>query len=190
MKKIKNKKEVVQVKQEVTLPKRFVSYLIDWYVGALATAFPISIISQKLYGTMTNQYVVEFPEPLGLIGAMLGLFCAFLYFVIVPTFITPGQTLGKRLCKIKIVKNDGSKATFKNLFLRQVIGMAVIEGVLISASAIWHQAFMIVTKINIVTPLMYVGFVVSAISIGLLLIKKEHRALHDYIGNTKVVVCE
>ena len=34
------------------LTRRVLSYFIDWYLGALCAAFPIAVVSQKLYGTM------------------------------------------------------------------------------------------------------------------------------------------
>ena len=37
------------------LTRRVLSYFIDWYLGALCAAFPIAVVSQKLYGTMLKQ---------------------------------------------------------------------------------------------------------------------------------------
>lgn len=188
--KAKNFKVQVEKDNGAPLSRRFIAYLIDWYVGALATAFPIAITSQKLYNTMLNQYVVEFEAPFGLIAGIAGLVCAFLYFVIVPTYVTNGQTLGKRICKIKVVQESGKDVKLSNMLLRQVLGIAIIEGVLITASAIWHQVAMILTGINFVTPLMYVGFAIGGLSVLLVLFKGNHRAIHDYIGKTKVISCQ
>lgn len=187
---IKDKREKKIRYEDAPVTKRFISYLIDWYVGALCTAIPISIISQKLTNTMLNQNIVEFQQPYGIIAGVLAVLFAIFYFVIVPTYIYPGQTVGKRICKIMIVKNDNEQVTIKNMLLRQLLGIIVIEGVLVSASAIWHEIITIITQTNFVTPLMYEGFVISAISILLYLFKGEHRALHDYLGNTKVVMCK
>lgn len=187
---IKDKKEKKIRYEDAPVTKRFISYLIDWYVGALCTAIPISIISQKLTNTMLNQNIVEFEQPYGIIAGVLAVLFAIFYFVIVPTYIYSGQTVGKRICKIKIVKNDNNQVTIKNMLLRQLLGIIVIEGVLVTASAIWHEVITIITQTNFVTPLMYAGFVISAISILLYLFKGEHRALHDYLGNTKVVMCK
>lgn len=187
---IKDKREKKIRYEDAPVTKRFISYLIDWYVGALCTAIPISIISQKLTNTMLNQNIVEFQQPYGIIAGVLAVLFAIFYFVIVPTYIYPGQTVGKRICKIMIVKNDNEQVTIKNMLLRQLLGIIVIEGVLVSASAIWHEIITIITQTNFVTPLMYAGFIISAISILLYLFKGEHRALHDYLGNTKVVMCK
>lgn len=183
---IKEKK--IDKSKEVSLTSRFLSYLIDWYVGGLCTSIPISIISQKLTNTMLNQNIIEFKEPYGIIAGVLAILFAIFYFVIVPTYIYKGQTLGKRICKIKIVQKSNKDITLKNILLRQVLGIMIIEGTLISASAIWHSVLTIITKINFVSPLMYAGFVLTALSIILMLFKGENRAMHDYLAGTKVIV--
>lgn len=177
-------------KSNVNVSRRFLGYIIDWYVGALCTALPIALISQKLTNTMTNQNIIEFQGSYGIIAGILALLFAVFYFVIIPTFIYKGQTIGKRICKMKIVKKSNEDVELKNIFLRQVIGVIVIEGALVTASTIWHQLLTMFTRFNFVTPLMYAGFVITAISVCLLLFKGENRALHDYIGNTKVVLCD
>ncbi|WP_066869660.1 RDD family protein [Clostridium mediterraneense] len=183
---IKEKK--IDKSKEVSLTSRFLSYLIDWYVGGLCTSIPISIISQKLTNTMLNQNIIEFKEPYGIIAGVLAILFAIFYFVIVPTYIYKGQTLGKRICKIKIVQKSNKDITLKNMLLRQVLGIMIIEGTLISASAIWHSVLTIITKINFVSPLMYAGFILTGLSIILMLFKGENRAIHDYLAGTKVIV--
>lgn len=184
---IKEEKERKIGCEKVSLSKRFLGYLIDWYVGGLCTAIPISVMSQKLTNTMLNQNIIEFEEPYGIIAGVLAIVFAIFYFVIVPTFIYKGQTLGKKLCKIKIVKKSNEEITLKNMLLRQVVGIIIIEGALVTASAILHSIVTIITQVNVVSPLMYLGFVMTAISILLMLFKGENRAIHDYLGGTKVV---
>lgn len=181
------KETKIDKSKEVSLTNRFFSYLIDWYVGGLCTSIPISIISQKLTNTMLNQNIIEFKEPYGIIAGILAILFAIFYFVIVPTYIYKGQTLGKKICKIKIVQKSNKDITLKNILLRQVIGIMIIEGSLISASAIWHSILTIITKINFVSPLMYIGFILTGFSIILMIFKGENRAMHDYLAGTKVV---
>lgn len=97
------------------------------------------------------------------------------------------QTVGKRICKVKIIQNNNQEVSLKSLVLRQGLGMIVIEGVFVSASALWHQLVSLCIHVNIVSMMMYVGFVVGGISTLMIIFTKEHRAIHDYIGNTKVV---
>ena len=170
--------------------RRFFAYLIDWYVGALCSAVPISLVAAKLTGDITNQYLVDFPSPYGLIAGAGALLCAFLYYIAIPLLVWPGQTPGKRLCGIRIELADGGPVDFPHLALRQIVGVVILEGVIANASGIWHQMATIVTGINIVHPLMYVGFAITAVSCGMILIRKDHRCLHDFIGGTRVALVE
>lgn len=174
--------------ENASLTRRCASYFIDWYVGALCAALPISIVSQKLYGTMTKQNILEIAKPYGLIAGIIGVIIALFYYIYVPTYVYKGQTFGKHLCHIKMIQEDGSDVTLKSMILRQGLGMIVLEGILASASTLWHQIFTLCTGINIVSVMMYAGFVVGGISVLLLVFTKDHRALHDRIGKTIVVM--
>lgn len=170
-----------------SLTKRGFSYLIDWYVGALCAALPISLVSQKLYGTMTKQNLLKIEQPYGAIAGVVGIVFALIYYIYIPYHVYKGQTLGKHICKIKIVQENDQDITLKSLILRQGLGIIVVEGALYSVSTLWHQLVTLITHINVVTPLMYAGLVIGAISTIMIVFTKPHRAIHDYIGNTKVV---
>lgn len=172
---------------DASLTKRGLSYLIDWYVGALCAALPISLVSQKLYGTMTKQNLLKIQQPYGAIAGVIGLLLALLYYIYIPYHVYKGQTLGKHICKIKMVQTDDQDVSLKSLILRQGVGIIIIEGALYSASTLWHQLVTLLIHVNVVTPLMYIGLAIGAISTVMVLFTKKHRAIHDYIGNTKVV---
>lgn len=171
-----------------TLARRFVAYLLDWYIGGLVTNLPIAIIAARVMEDQSNLYLVEYPHPFGLLAATLGVICACLYYVLVPLLVWRGQTLGKHVLSLSIQQADGSPVTLTHLLLRQLIGIIVIEGGLVTASSVWHQALSIATGINLVTPLMYLGFVVTLVSGLLALVQPDHRCLHDLIGGTRVVL--
>lgn len=178
-----------QARQEIQpagLTRRFIAYLLDWYVGGLATAFPISVISMKLFETVQNQNIMSFGGSWGMIAGALGVLCGILYYVAVPAFVWRGQTLAKRWLKIKIVKKDGGETQVKNIVMRQLLGLIVAEGSLVTVSTIWHQMASLATGIDFVKILMYVGIAVSFLS-ALTTLFGEHRALHDRIGGTVVV---
>lgn len=166
--------------------RRFLAYLIDWYLGALCTALPISVISSQVTGDMANQYLVEFPQPWGMVAGVLALLCACFYYVGIPLVVWPGQTPGKRICRIAIEAVDGGRADAGRLALREVLGVIVLEGVIVNASSIWHQMLTIATQTNFVHPFMYAGFVLTGVSCVLILFRHDHRCLHDFIGGTEV----
>lgn len=170
--------------------RRFFAYLIDWYVGALCTAIPISLVAYQTTGDMTNQFLTDFPIPFGYVAGVFALLFAFAYYIAIPLFVWPGQTPGKRLCGIMIVRTDGSPVDLAHLALRQIVGVTIIEGVIANASAIWHQMLSIATGVNFVHPLMYAGFAVTLVSCIMILVRKDHRCLHDFIGDTKVALVD
>lgn len=169
------------------LTRRFLAYLIDWYVGGLMTAFPISVISMKLFETVQNQNIMSFGSPWDMAAGALGVLFGIFYYVAVPAFVWRGQTLAKRWLKLKIVQADGSEAQIKHIVLRQLAGMIVIEGSLVTVSTIWHQMAALATGIDLVKILMYAGIAVSLVSAAMTLFGK-HRAIHDRIGGTMVVL--
>lgn len=169
------------------MTKRFVAYLIDWYVGAALTALPIGIVSQKLYGTMLNQNLLSFKAPYGFLAGLCGFICGLLYYLAVPLGKNKGQTFGKKLLHLKIVKEDGEDVDTKTIVLRQLVGIILIEGSLYTASVILHQLVELGLHIPAVTPLTFVGLVVSVVSALLVAFHGKHRAIHDWIAKTKVV---
>ena len=61
------------------LTRRVLSYFIDWYLGALCAAFPIAVVSQKLYGTMLKQNLLKIQQPYGFIAGILLCFTTFIF---------------------------------------------------------------------------------------------------------------
>ncbi|WP_371316528.1 RDD family protein [Heyndrickxia ginsengihumi] len=82
-----------------------------------------------------------------------------LYDLIVPVAWN-GFTVGKRVCRIRIVKVDGSKITFKTVIMRYIVGCFVY------------------------TITFGLGAIVSAFMVGL---RKDKRAIHDFIAGTHVI---
>lgn len=167
--------------------RRFLAYLIDWYAGALITNIPISIAAGALVGNALNQRLADL-GPAGMLVGAAALVCAVGYYVLVPLFVWRGQTPAKRLLGLRIDGLDGEPAGARELVLRQVVGLIVIEGVLAVASSVWHQMLAMATGIDFVTYLMYAGYAAVAVSVGMMLVTPGHRCLHDYIGSTRVDV--
>lgn len=172
--------------EDAGITRRLIAYLLDWYIGGLATAFPISAVSMRLYGTIKNQQIMEFPSPWGAAAGFLALACAAMYYWGVPVLVWKGQTLGKRWLGLKIQSVDGGELSPGRMAARQVLGVMIVEGVVVTASTIWHQLLTMAVGINFVAPLMYLGMGVSLIS-SLLVLFKGHRAIHDYLGGSRVI---
>lgn len=113
---------------------------------------------------------------------------SFLYFVLFAYF-TNGQTLGKKLFKLRVVRQDGEKVKLSNLMLRTFLsGSSIFMGVniivviqllllMISQNQVYFYAILFSSMISYVIEI--IGLV--------LLFSKEHRSLDDIIGSTKVI---
>lgn len=113
---------------------------------------------------------------------------SFLYFALFAYF-TNGQTLGKKLFKLKVVRQDGEKVKLSNLMLRTLLsGSSIFMGVniivviqllllMIPQNQVYFYAILLSSMISYVIEI--IGLV--------LLFSKEHRSLDDIIGSTKVI---
>lgn len=181
----------------VTNSKRFMAYLLDWFLGSLCTLFPMCMLwmfwTQNV-DTMKDANVLYIAGQIGdgqaYLAGFLSLLFAVFYYVIVPWKIYPGQTVGKRAMGFKIVKTNEEEVDLKTLFLRQILGIILIESCLYSASGILFSLLSLATNINILTIMKFVGIGIGLFS-GFLVMKMEsRRMLHDYIANTKLIVYE
>ena len=129
-----------------------------------------------------NEYVIEketFSENLIETSITIG------YFVIF-AFLNKGQTVGKKLVKIRVVSKDETDASYIQLFGRSLIindcFYAIVS--LIIINLIKPNQFLYTIGI--------LGFVHSLFLIGTILMaicRKDKRGLHDIIAKTKVVEC-
>ena len=170
--------------------RRFISYMIDWYIGGILTSLPIILT----YTAMNNgnigiieQNINIFEYPLNIIIGLASFMVAALYYVYVPMFINNGQTLGKKIMKLRIVNNDYTQASKKQLFIRQFVIILLLEGSLYTSSNMLHQVINEVTGANIVSIYNTIGIVITVFSALLVIMFKSRIALHDIIINTRVV---
>lgn len=113
---------------------------------------------------------------------------SFLYFVLFAYF-TNGQTLGKKLFKLKVVRQDGEKVKLSNLMLRTLLsGSSIFMGV--NIIVVIQLLFLMIPQNQVYFYAILFSSIISYVIeiIGLvLLFSKEHRSLDDIIGSTKVI---
>lgn len=169
--------------------RRFISYMMDWYIGGMLTSLPIILtytaMNSSNIGTI-EQNINIFEYPLNIIIGLASFMVAALYYVYVPMFINNGQTLGKKIMKLRIVSNDYSEASKKQIFIRQFVIILLLEGSLYTSSYMLHQVLNEVTGANIVSIYNTIGIAITALSALLVVIFKSRRALHDIITSTRV----
>jgi uncharacterized RDD family membrane protein YckC len=136
---------------------RLLAILIDAVLaglafGAIALLTPINVFNPR-------------PGSSGLVGVLLvNVVLGFIIFLVIHGYLlaTRGQTVGKALLKIRIVRSDGSPASFG-----RIVGLRYLPT-------------------SIVAPIPFVGAVYSLVD-SLLIFRQSRRCLHDNIADTIVV---
>lgn len=128
-------------------------------------------ISYELYRLNTSYIIID-------------LVIVILYFGVAP-FIFKGQTLGKKMMQIRIVSNSDKPLTLVNYLLR----MVVLNNVLITVALISIVYLMSVDNYaGIYQNVNLVGYIITYISLFMIMVRRDGRGLHDFVANTKVVL--
>ncbi len=182
-----------QQASNVSKTKRLMAYIIDFYLGSLILLFPmvyiwmlkmhdLDSISKLNIWTFADNFNKSTTISVGVIGIIL----ACLYYWLIPYFCD-GQSLGKKIMKIKVVALNNQKATLLQLFIREIIGIIILEGYLYSVSGMIRNIISIAFKINLTGIGSYIAIFFTIGSIVLLFMAKSQRMLHDYLAKTKVI---
>ena len=142
-------------------------------------------ISQEEFVKKTNDISYDLSRATYL-DSIVSITIYLLYFVVMPIF-TKGQTLGKKLMKIKIVNNDSSEVGTNGLLIRSLI----LYGIL---SSIITLILLLVTNkstyLNIAGNVTTIFGLINLVSFVMILVRKDGKGIHDLLGNTKVISIE
>lgn len=174
---------------DVSYIRRLIAYGFDWYVGGVLASLPVILIYMMLNdeATIIPQNLSIFTYPYNILAGALSFLVAIFYYVVIPGSIFPGQTVGKKLMKLKIVQDDCQDASIKQLIFRQFVVILLLEGSVYGSSNMLHQLINIVSGVNFSGVYSYIGLSITAVSILLVVISKSKRALHDALSGTRVV---
>lgn len=168
---------------------RAVAFLIDWYLGSLVTALPVAVIATNLGLEMTDQDITSYAAPFGLIAGLLGIVAGLLYYAVVP-MLMGGQTLGKRLLKLRIASKDGGSASPLQLLARQGLGLIVIEQAAVGTGTVVQQMISLTLGSTAANVVSWAGIALTLAGFALAVFHRDHRALHDFLAGTKLVKAE
>ncbi|MBQ9853818.1 MAG: RDD family protein [Bacilli bacterium] len=105
------------------------------------------------------------------------------YFVVFQTLYN-GQTLGKKLLKIKIVNNDNNSASMLQMLIRSLFTMSIFSSLFgIVMLFILPKDIYIYSYLGVIS----IESLFIIITIMFILYRKDKRGLHDVIARTMVV---
>lgn len=127
-----------------------------------------------------NQYVIDKESILvTLVSCILsiGYFGTFAYY-------NDGQTLGKKLLKIKVTSNNGKEVKHSTYILRSLILSGVLFSLISCVLLLFIESNQYLYTVYLVS---LVSSLVTIISCLMIAFRKDKRTIHDLICNTKVV---
>ena len=105
-----------------------------------------------------------------------------LYFVIYQLF-NKGQTIGKRLFKIRVVSDEG-ELTANQMLIRSFIANSILLEIIAFVFMLFSKKDAYFVSVSFVNGIQYI---VTFISIIMIMSKKDGRAIHDKLIKTTVV---
>lgn len=188
--------------------QRLMAFLIDVLIVTLLTSFlsspfvnnkKIEKLSEDIvnlaekYGNKeidTKKYVADYVNvsydlakengPVVIIQILLGIG----FYIIVPLY-SNGQSVGKKILKIKVISEDG-ELTSNQLVFRSFIANSLLVDILSLTFLIFTSRSMYFYLLAIFKLIQYI---ITFISIVLVIYSKKGLAIHDRIVHTRVVRC-
>lgn len=180
----------------VSFLTRVIAYALDWALGGIICGLP----AVAIYGLVTKRsdmfsdlYVfpsLGFSYGWSYLAGFLCFLVALIYLIYIPYKIYPGQTLGKRIMKLKIVRIDGKPLDIKTLVIRHIIGLVVLESVAVVVSRYLRQMLTLATGFYFEYYLTAVGAFITMISAITVYNTPSRRAIHDYLAKTRVALLD
>lgn len=190
----------------VNFLKRFLAYLIDIILVGTIMGIISTIFTTKNATVLSNQFlelneqvintkldfgiyysrVADITLSLDRENFMINIInCVIiiLYFVVLPLYKN-GQTLGKKIFKIKIVREDKEDLTANELIIRNIVVNGLLNTFLAFCLVFLLSGFEYFTITSI---LGFIQFVLVVVSACMIIFRKDKKGLHDIITKTKVV---
>lgn len=188
--------------------KRLVAYLLDLLIVGLLLGLIISVkekdqkvmqlrsdlnIVNEVYASREMKFTEYFDryttinqqiDQECIIYMIFNMLFILSYFVILPYFWN-GQTLGKRLMKIKVTSSVEEKVSIVSYLIRNSIinGLGYMFLMLLVLYLLPNKMYFIFSSI-----LSFIQLILVITSVSMILYRKDKRGLHDILSTTKVVL--
>lgn len=190
--------------------QRVLAFLIDLVllsmICSLITMFvPVNDTATKLYeeqnrvlegyvdGSVSMEEYVNQMVDLGydisrqtVIVSIVTIVISLLYYVVYPCY-NNGQTLGKKLMKIKIKKTNDTELSMNDLLIRSMINNSILVNIINVILVLFLSKNLYLSTSSLVSFIQYLVLIISLIMIAF---TKNAQGLHDKVCKTEVVVAD
>ncbi len=187
--------------------KRIMAFVVDTFIVSLMSSFIVLMPIFNYDTNKQNDILVEYIDKVtsvgsgvldeeemfsvmynyaseGLILNIVSTTLTFIYFGIIGFFMG-GNTIGKRLMRIKVVSENEDELNPSLYILREVLLLGIIFKILgiavtllIKDISTWYSVYNMISNLSMLVSFMIYGFIIF---------RDDGRGLHDLIGKTKVV---
>ena len=190
--------------------QRVLAFLIDLLllsiICSLITMFvPVNDTATKLYeeqnrvlegyvdGSVSMEEYVNQMIDLGydiskqtVIISIVTIVISLLYYVVYPCY-NNGQTLGKKLMKIKIKKTNDTELSMNDLLIRSMINNSILVNIINVILVLFLSKNLYLSTSSLVSFIQYLVLIISLIMIAF---TKNAQGLHDKVCKTEVIVAD
>ncbi|MBP2058219.1 putative RDD family membrane protein YckC [Lactobacillus colini] len=173
--------------------KRIVAAVIDWFTAGIICSLPLVLafaFFNKKAVALVSFYQIEssgIGKAAVIVLLMISLVLTFVYYVIIPYRVFPGQTLGKHIMNLKIVHLNGSSLNLKYYFIRNFLILNLIEGAATFTSNYFRVLTSTISRNYIDNYVAFFWNILTLLSIVLVFMTSKHLSIHDYISKSTVV---
>ena len=157
--------------------------IYDEYVDIIQNSENTEDMLEKFDALQGDLYIIGKEES---ITSLLSVALYIVYYGACQYYLN-GQTLGKKVTKIKIVGKKKKEVSQVKFLLRAVLTYTLFVNVF---EAIIYNVANSTTYIYFLTPFISLGYLYNIINIGMVVFKKDGRGLSDLICDTEVISAE
>ena len=187
--------------------QRILAFLIDLVLLSMITSLitmfiPVNDTATKLYeeqnrvlegyvdGTVSMEEYVNQMIDIGydisrqtVIVSIVAVVISLLYYVVYPCY-NNGQTFGKKLMKIKLVKTNDKELSMNDLLIRSMINNSILVNIITIALVLFLSKDLYLSTSSLLSSIQYLVLIISLIMIAF---TKNAQGLHDKVAKTEVV---
>lgn len=168
--------------------RRFGALVIDWYLMNVLAAIPVTFWLRGSESIHAQSFdLVTYGMPQGLIYGLIVLAVSLVYYVVIPCSVWQGQTPGKKICGIRVIRKTGDEVSYLDMIKREVLGSAVIEGGFSVMGTYLRQFIALFGLTAAVTPVKYICYILTVASVAVALFDKNGCAIHDHLAGTVII---